>query len=588
MWLILAFLLLSTSGAPAATRASAAMAEIDYRPERCAYCGAETWCELRLNNKRQCRACKVERYFDYFLYPPIGRSLLWWTREVLRAIYGTVDMATGLRRYQRAFISAAKQNGKSALTGGLPIYHLDAEDEIDPEAYGAAAAKNQAGIVFSESARMIRANVDLSRRFKIIDSQKIIVRRDGRGGKYEVVSADGDVRDGIRGSLNIRDEIHRCKSVKAATLRDILQAGQVSRKEPLDIAITTAGSEYDSPIWQEEYEDAKKVLADPSIAPDLYVRIFEADSKRIASDPEYWKSREARIAANPSHEDLGGHLKDAALVKEMNKALNNPVHRARYFRYHLNVPTRTHETPVIDMAVWQKCGGGFDLRAGNYDFEQIIDKWGLRGAVSYAGVDASWTSDLTSVVFTFPPAGDRAEWALLPFFWMPLERVAEIERICRVPFASWIERGFVTATPGNAIDLRSVLDRIRWGQKTFDLKEVPFDRENFRTEAMNLNAEGIKAVEVAQAFLTLSYATKFLLTAYVDLKIRHANHPVLNWMASCLQLQYDHKDNCQPSKPERLKATTRIDGIQATVTALSRALVARGPSVYATRGLRTL
>jgi hypothetical protein len=47
-------------------------------------------------------------------------------------------------------------------------------------------------------------------------------------------------------------------------------------------------------------------------------------------------------------------------------------------------------------------------------------------------------------------------------------------------------------------------------------------------------------------------------------------------MASCLQLQYDHKDNCVPTKPERGKSAKRIDGIAATVTALSRALVA-GP-----------
>jgi phage terminase large subunit-like protein len=60
----------------------------------------------------------------------------------------------------------------------------------------------------------------------------------------------------------------------------------------------------------------------------------------------------------------------------------------------------------------------------------------------------------------------------------------------------------------------------------------------------------------------------------VDQKIRHGNNPVLNWMASCLQLQYDHKDNCQPSKPERARSSKRIDGIQATVTGLTRAIVA--------------
>ena len=82
------------------------------------------------------------------------------------------------------------------------------------------------------------------------------------------------------------------------------------------------------------------------------------------------------------------------------------------------------------------------------------------------------------------------------------------------------------------------------------------------------------AVEVNQSFLHLSHPTKFLLGAYLDQKIRHGNNPVLNWMASCLQLQYDSRDNCQPSKPERGKSSKRIDGIQATVTGLVRAIEA--------------
>jgi phage terminase large subunit-like protein len=167
--------------------------------------------------------------------------------------------------------------------------------------------------------------------------------------------------------------------------------------------------------------------------------------------------------------------------------------------------------------------------------------------------------------------------------------VQALQRICRVPYTRWIEQKFITATSGNAIDLRAVLDRIRWGRQMFDLKEVPFDRLNFRTEALNLIDEGIAATEVPQSFLHLSYATKFLLSACGDGKIRHGNNPVLNWMASCLQLQYDHKDNCQPSKPERMRSSKRIDGIQAVVTALARALVAdKSTSVYETRGILTL
>jgi hypothetical protein len=50
-------------------------------------------------------------------------------------------------------------------------------------------------------------------------------------------------------------------------------------------------------------------------------------------------------------------------------------------------------------------------------------------------------------------------------------------------------------------------------------------------------------------------------------------------MASCLQLQYDRKDNCVPTKPERGKSSKRIDGLAAIVTALNRALVAPSQTV---------
>jgi phage terminase large subunit-like protein len=178
-------------------------------------------------------------------------------------------------------------------------------------------------------------------------------------------------------------------------------------------------------------------------------------------------------------------------------------------------------------------------------------------------------------VFVFPPFDGGEVWTLLPFFWVPRDRVVKLERTCRVPYTTWIDRGFIEATPGSAIDLRLVIERIRWGRQMFELREVPYDRFNFRSEAMNLIDEGIQAVEIQQGFSSLSHSTKFLLSSYLDQKIRHGNHPVFNWMAGCLQLQYDRKDNCVPTKPERGKSAKRIDAVAATVTALTRALVAQ-------------
>ena len=569
--------------------------ERPYRAETCSYCGAETWCEIRANGKPQCRACKVERFYTEILYPPLGYRLMPWTRDVLRDLYGTVQPENGLRQYRHGYVSVAKQNGKSFLFGGLPIYHLLMENEVYPEAYGCAAAREQAAIVFKSCAMLINANSDLRGRFRILDSTKRILRADG-GGTYVVLSGDGGVQDGIRPSLLLKDELHRWTSERAKTLYDVTQKGQKSRPEPLDLAITTAGAEYESPLWHREYTHAKHVLSGAVSDPSYYAKIYEPDLKRIESDPEYWKSREARVAANPSHEDLGGFLKDAAIVDGLAKALAQPSEKSAYLRYDLNCPVKQEEDPVIDMARWMACGGGADLRDWpEYDVDLLIRKWGLIERPCFAGVDASWSVDFTAVVFVFPPfeenniIGGRGSeaWTLLPFFWVPSKKVPQLERTCRIPLASWIERKFVEQTEGSVIDQRAVMDRIRWGKQMFDLQEMPYDRCNFRSEALNLVDEGIVAPEVPQTFMGLSAATKFLLAQYLDGGIRHGNHPTLNWMASCLQLQHDHKDNCQPSKPDRQKSIKRIDGIQAVVTALARATVIESTS-YTYSGLRSV
>lgn len=551
--------------------------EIDYRPERCAYCGADTWCELRANGKRQCRGCKVERFFRYVLYAPLGYELLPWQCKDLRNIYGTVRPEDGRRQYRRAFIEVAKKNGKSFEIGGIPIYGLVGEEHVwNPEIYGGAAAKDQAGLVFKSAAMFVNANSDLQKHLKVLPSTKRIVRLD-RTGFYAVLSADGEVQDGIEPYVSIRDEVHRWKTARAETLRDVMTKGQISREEPLDIAITTAGAEYESPLWLEEYEHAKLVLENPALDPELYVSIYEPDLKRLTSEPDYWKSREARVAANPSHEDLGGFLKDAAIVAEQKKAESNPRAKSKYFRYHLNVPVKALEDPVIDMDQWRLCAG---LETGlehwkEYDPERLVSEWSLGGQDCWPGVDASWTTDFTAVAGVFPPFVDCPQWSLMAFFWMPEARVEDLERRCRVPLSKWIEQGFITATPGNGIDMRSVKERLCWFRDRFSVREVPYDRTNFRTEAMDLkDKDGIETFEVAQNFLQLGYPTKWLLASYGDRLLRHGNNPVLNWMAGCLQLKYDDHDNCQPAKPHRLKSAKRIDGMQAAVTALNRALLA--------------
>jgi phage terminase large subunit-like protein len=550
--------------------------------DQCVRCGTATWCETqRKTGRPRCLGCKVELFFDEVLFRPKGLRLLDWQRKALRAVYGTIG-EDGRRVYRRWWEEVPKKNGKSFLVGGLPLYHLVCEShEQRQEAYGCAAAKDQAGIVYRSAASLARGNPLLTDVLKINESTRRIVRRDG-GGFYAVLSADGDVQDGIEPSLGIMDEVHRWRTAKAETLYDVVTKGMISRAEPLTVMITTAGEINDSPLCYREHETADRVRRGVLSSPRLYVEIHSADENRIKTDPEYWKSREARVLANPSHEDNGGFLKDEALVEELDKAIAQPADKPKYLRYHLNIWVQ-NEQRAIDLGEWDACGA---------ETLPLIDR------PCYAGVDLSSTIDLTALMLLFPtqtrsPIGtltsDEVQtFDLLPFFWMPEGAVDERTRRDRVPYRQWIDEGLIEATEGNVIDYRKVAAKIRWAGEMFELREIALDPWNSRELSGTLIDEGFRCVEIRQGISTLSEPTKKILECVKSGKFRHGGNKVLRWMADCLTTANDGNDNVRFVKPNRQTSSKRIDGFAALANAMSRAIVAEGSSVYDTRGVLQL
>lgn len=540
----------------------------EYRPGKCAYCGADTWVETRQNGTKQCRGCKVVAFFRW-MYSFIGFKVLAWQERDLRTWFGTVDPATGVRQFRRIYDEKPKKNGKTFNVGGVPIYHLVAEGVHRPEAYGAAATKEQAGLVFKAAVELIEPNPELRRILRVLKSNKRILRRDG-GGFYQVLSGDGSGADGVEPSLVLKDEYHRWSGAKAETLDAILSKGMISRPEPLEIITTTAGSEDESLLWNEERDFAKAVIAGEIEAPSYFARIYQADETRVREEPDYWRSREARVTANPSHEDNGGFLPDKAIVEELAKAeAGKSGGKNDYLRYHLGVRVSGTQENAIDIDKWiaSNAASGVDLRDWpTYDVDLLIRKWGLIEQPATVGVDASWTIDLSAVAVEFPPIRDDI-WRVLLFFFMPADVVRIRQQKDQVPYEQWVKRGFIETSPGNAIDYEQIKRRIKWACEMFDVRAVGYDKWNFRATAMDLIEDNVPMVEVSQNFGQLSEPTKALIGAYTDSKLWHGNNPVFNYNARCLALQYDRKDNVQPAKPERLKSKKRIDGIAATVTA---------------------
>lgn len=68
-------------------------------------------------------------------------------------------------------------------------------------------------------------------------------------------------------------------------------------------------------------------------------------------------------------------------------------------------------------------------------------------------------------------------------------------------------------------------------------------------------------------------------------KIRHGGNPLLRWQADSVSVVQDANGNLKPSKAA---SQSKIDGIMALVMALDRAVRHQKPSIYESRGVRSV
>lgn len=501
--------------------------------------------EQRANSALNFFECVLKHTKGKFAGKPF--ILVDWQLEIIGDIFGNVD-EDGNRIYQTAYVEVPKKNGKSELAAGIALYCLLADNEPGAEVYSAASSKDQAALVFKVAASMVEKSPALSKRLRVLRGTKTIHKRGDPDSFYKAISADGDVQDGINPHCVIADELHRWKVGKALDLWDILTKGTIARAQPLVFAITTAGIEDESPLCWRYHEYARQIKEGLFSDRHFYGRVFGADPGDDWNDPAVW------IRANPSHESRGGFLKHAAIDKEYQTAVNDPVSQASFKRYHLNL-WGEKENRWMDMRKWNACSG---------------ERRPLIGRTCYAGLDASATTDLTSLVLIFPDEDGSVD--VLPYFWMPAASVREFERKHKVPYSTWIKGEFMGTTPGDVISLRAIREKLDWARDVFDLRHIAYDAWGLHEFARELEEDGFVPVAVNQQFKDLSGPTKRLMELVLQGLVRHQGHPVLKWNADCVAVKDDGNDNIKPAKPKRNMSSKRIDGIQALIMGLGQVI----------------
>jgi len=508
-----------------------------------------------------------------------------WQEQALSEIFGQVD-DDGNRIIEMAYLEVPKKSGKSEMAAGLALFVLVTTNTPGCQVYGAAAATRQALSVFRAACKMVDQSPILAKRLRVLRGTHRIIKRSDPESFYAAVAADGDFGDGVNPAVVIADEIHRWKIRKQLDNWDVLSNGGITRRQTLTIAITTAGIQNESPLAWRLHEKARKIEAGIVADPKFYGRIYGADKEDDPGDPATW------IKANPSLRENGGFL-DIEKVREKYVSHEAEGDLTSFKRYYLNMWDQK-ESRAIDMVKWDASAGDWQAPGllAKPPSEKVrplptslMDRFKKR--TCWAGVDLSMTTDLSAVSLVFP--NDDGGFDVLAFFWMPEQAVRQRERRDGMPYGRWADQGFIELSPGDVIDYRDVMARIEWASEVFDLQEVAFDPWNSRQISLPLMEKGHVCVEVRQGVATLSEPSKKLLELVAVSKLSHGGHPVLRWNASCVSAK-ESNDNLMFAKPERSKNSSRIDGIAATVNALSRAILnqPRQMSIYETRGILTI
>jgi phage terminase large subunit-like protein len=165
---------------------------------------------------------RVQTFFRKFLRHSKGQwagkpfeLLEWqWDRIVAR-IFGW-KRADGTRRYRRGYIEVPKKNGKSTLFSGLSLYLLCGDGEPGAEIYSAAVDRDQASIVYNESANMVEASPAHSGRLQVVRSTKRITFPKTRS-FYKALSADVPAKEGLNAHAVLVDELHAQKTRELKT-----------------------------------------------------------------------------------------------------------------------------------------------------------------------------------------------------------------------------------------------------------------------------------------------------------------------------------------------------------------------------------
>ena len=457
-------------------------------------------------------------------------------KAYIQALFGFREKETGYRRFRETMFLVGRKNGKSTLLAAIALYLLVADQEGAAEIYSVATKRDQAKKVLTEAVNMVKQSPELR---AVLKKRRNDLFFPATASVFEALASDSNTLDGLNSHAVIIDELH---AIRDRNLYEVMKQSTSSRRQPLVIMITTAGTVRES-VFDSLYEIACKVADGEMEEPTFLPVLYELDKREEWTDPAMWPK------ANPG---LGTIKQYKTLLAFVERAKASPDDLPGVLCKDFNIRE-------VAATVWLSYEAiKSDLR---FSIEDVFDTYAV------GGCDLSATTDLTCATLLIRKRDDPVVYVLQQYF-LPEKRIKDLEEknTAEAPYRLWEQKGLLTVCEGNRVNYSAVTEwfcEMRDKHKITTIK-VGYDRALAGYWVDEMISNGFEMEAVAQGPFTWSQPMREMGAALDGKTVNYNGNPILVWCLTNTAVKKSGLNNIQPVK---ITDKRRIDGTVSLLNA---------------------
>lgn len=423
-----------------------------------------------------------------------------WQKAFFSAIYGVVD-ENGKRQFREVFLVIGRKNGKTKMASAIGDYEWR-KGGYGSRVFCIAPKLDQADLVYNDIWQMVTLDPEyqeLKERLdekdqhnkRVHDNSELPRHRmsdlaiPGTNSTVKKIAFSAKKSDGFNPSFCICDEVASWEGDKGLKQYEVMKSGMGARPEGLLLSCTTSGYINDS-IYDELMKRSTRFLLGDSKERKLLPFLYLID------DLDKWNDINELRKSNPN---LGNSVPVDYMLEEIAVAENSLSKKSEFITKYCNIKQNSSLAWLDSKDIENATGEPMSLD----DF---------RGCYCVGGFDLSRTTDLTAACVVIEK-NDKLH--VFSKFFLPTERIAELQKLDGVPYEIYIQRGLLKPSGENIIDYNDVYDWFRELIEQYEIYplKVGYDRYSASYLVQQMDGYGFHMDDVFQGFNLHPVITEF-------------------------------------------------------------------------------